>query len=209
MSTRTAARVLLYGDDGDVVARDVVIHDDLTSSFTADSPWGSVPVVLGARGRHNVDNALAALAVAGACAVDLAAAATALRQPRWSPWRMELLRSSSGVRVINDAYNANPTSMAAALRALRALPARRRVAVVGVMAELGTDSAAHHRAVRALAEELGVRMIAVAAPDYGGCMVASIDEALDAIGPLDPDDVVLVKGSRVAGLERLAARLAR
>jgi UDP-N-acetylmuramoyl-tripeptide--D-alanyl-D-alanine ligase len=207
MASRTRAAILTYGDGGAVAARDVTMHDDLTSSFVADTPWGAVAVALGARGAHNIDNALAALAVAGACGVPLEAAAGGLREPKWSPWRMELHRTSRGTRVINDAYNANPTSMAAALRALAAVAARRRVAVLGVMAELGEGGAAHHRAVRELAESLGIEVIAVAAPAYGAGGVASIDEALDRIGEVGPDDAILVKGSRVAGLEVLAARL--
>jgi UDP-N-acetylmuramoyl-tripeptide--D-alanyl-D-alanine ligase len=207
MATRTPARVITYGSGGAVIARDVVLHDDLTSTFTAETPWGPVPVVLGARGAHNIDNALAALAVAGACGVPLDAAAAGLRSPQWSPWRMELHRTRAGAQLINDAYNANPMSMGAALRALAALPARRRVAVLGVMAELGEAGAVQHRAVRSLAEALGIDVIAVSAPAYGGVVVDSIDDALDRIGALGPGDAILVKGSRVAGLDALAARL--
>jgi UDP-N-acetylmuramoyl-tripeptide--D-alanyl-D-alanine ligase len=199
--------VLTYGTGGAVLAREVTVHDDLTSSFVAETPWGRTSVALGARGAHNVDNALAALAVAGACGVAIDAAAAALRHPAWSPWRMELHRTRSGARLINDAYNANPTSMAAALRALAATPARRRVAVLGVMAELGANGVAHHRAVRAMAEELGIEVIGVRAPAYGADGVATIDEALERVGELGPDDAILVKGSRVAGLEVLADRL--
>jgi UDP-N-acetylmuramoyl-tripeptide--D-alanyl-D-alanine ligase len=207
MARRTRARSITFGEGGDVVACAVVMHDDLTSTFTAKTPWGTTTVVLGARGVHNVDNALAALAVAGVCGVLPDVAAVGLRSPRWSPWRMELHRTREGARVINDSYNANPTSMAAALRALAALPARRRLAVLGVMAELGDARDAQHRAVRELAETLGIAVLAVAAPAYGGAGVGSVDEALERIGDLDADDAVLVKGSRVAGLDVLAARL--
>ncbi|MEO5840197.1 MAG: UDP-N-acetylmuramoyl-tripeptide--D-alanyl-D-alanine ligase [Acidimicrobiales bacterium] len=207
MARRTRARVLTFGEGGDVVATDVMIHDDLTSTFTAETPWGNATVVLGARGAHNVDNALAALAVAGAAGVSLDAAVLGLRAPRSSPWRMELHRTRNGAQLINDSYNANPTSMAAALRALAAVPARRRVAVLGVMAELGAVSDAQHRAVYDLATSLGIEVLAVAAPAYGATDVGSIDEALERIGEVGPDDAILVKGSRVAGLEALAARL--
>jgi UDP-N-acetylmuramoyl-tripeptide--D-alanyl-D-alanine ligase len=97
--------------------------------------------------------------------------------------------------------------MAAALQALTELPARRRTAVLGVMAELGPRSDEEHAAIGDLAHRLGVRVIAVAAPAYGGEDVTDIDAALDALGPIGPQDAVLVKGSRVAALERLAARL--
>ena len=207
MARRTRARAITFGDGGDVVARDMIVHDDLTSTFTAKTPWGDARVALGARGTHNIDNALAALAVAGACGVSLDAAAAGLRSPRSSPWRMELHRTRGGALVINDSYNANPTSMAAALRALAALPARRRLAVLGVMAELGNESDAHHRAIREMAADLGIEVLAVAAPAYGAADVASIDEAFERVGDLDADDAVLVKGSRVAQLDILAARL--
>src|SRR5688500_3616501 len=76
MARRTRARVVTFGEGGDVVAGGVVMHDDLTSTFTAKTPWGSATVVLGARGAHNIDNALAALAVAGVSGVALDAAVT-------------------------------------------------------------------------------------------------------------------------------------
>jgi UDP-N-acetylmuramoyl-tripeptide--D-alanyl-D-alanine ligase len=120
---------------------------------------------------------------------------------------MELGVARSGAKVLNDAYNANPTSVAAALDSLAALPARRRTAVLGVMAELGDREAQEHAAIADRAKRLGIRLIAVSAPDYGGEDVATIDEALQRLGDLDGGDAVLVKGSRVAGLEALAARL--
>jgi UDP-N-acetylmuramoyl-tripeptide--D-alanyl-D-alanine ligase len=164
-------------------------------------------VALAVRGRHNVHNALAAAAVGLVAGVPLEAVTAGLGDARVSRWRMELLHCRSGARVLNDAYNANPVSMRAALDALAHLPARCRIAVLGPMAELGADSAVEHRHIGRLARELGIRLIAVGAPDYGGEDVADLDAALDALGPLGPDTAVLVKGSRVAGLERLAARL--
>jgi UDP-N-acetylmuramoyl-tripeptide--D-alanyl-D-alanine ligase len=123
---------------------------------------------------------------------------------------MELHVAPHGVRVLNDSYNAGPASMEAALRALAHLPAARHHAVLGPMAELGDESAAAHARVAATAAELGIRLIALGTDDYGTDVarrVASIDEALAALGELGPDDAVLVKGSRVAGLERLAEAL--
>ncbi len=120
---------------------------------------------------------------------------------------MELTTLASGARVLNDAYNANPTSMAAALRALAALDARRHVAVLGVMAELGPTSESDHRAVGDLARDLGIEVVAVGAPAYGGVVVPDVAAAVAALGPLGTGDAVLLKGSRVAGLERVAAAL--
>jgi UDP-N-acetylmuramoyl-tripeptide--D-alanyl-D-alanine ligase len=113
----------------------------------------------------------------------------------------------SGARVLNDAYNANPSSMLAALDALDDLPAVRHTAVLGPMAELGDHAEAEHRRVAERASELGIRVVAVDTAAYGGVPVDGIDGALAALGPLDAGDAVLVKASRVAGLERLAQRL--
>ena len=95
-----------------------------------------------------------------------------------SPWRMELHRAPSGALVLNDTYNANPLSMEAALRALAELPALRRTAVLGIMAELGEVGPAEHARMGAIAVALGIRVIAVGAPDYGAETVADAGEAM-------------------------------
>ena len=207
MAERTVARVLSFGSGGDVTAESIVVAPDLRSRFRLVSPWGSAEVSLAVRGAHQVDNALAAAAAALATGEDLAAVVTGLEIGELSPWRMELETAASGAQVLNDAYNANPTSVAAALQALAALPARRRFAVLGVMAELGERSLAEHRAIGELAADLGIQVISVAAPGYGGNDVADRAAAQTALGALGDGDAVLVKGSRVAGLERLAAAL--
>ena len=207
MAGRTAADVVTFGDGGDVRAEQVVLDDELHPTFRLVSPWGQSEVRLEARGLHMVDNALAAAAAALSCAVPLDVLPGALAGAALSPWRMEVVRLPSGVVVVNDAYNANPTSMAAALRALAALPASRRVAVLGVMAEIGTTSDAEHEAIGALAEELQIEVVSVGVPAYGGRVVADLDAAHAALGSLADGTAVLVKASRVAGLERLAARL--
>lgn len=207
MAEVTAARVVTFGERGDVRAEDVALDGELRAAFRLRSPWGDVDVELGSRGRHQVDNALAAAAAALASGSSLDHVAAGLAEAALSPWRMELATAPSGALVLNDAYNANPTSVAAALESLVALPAERFTAVLGVMAELGPTSDDEHAAIGALAERLGVRLIAVDAPAYGGEQVGSVDEARAALGPLGPGDAVLVKGSRVAGLERLAELL--
>ncbi|HET9731518.1 MAG TPA: UDP-N-acetylmuramoyl-tripeptide--D-alanyl-D-alanine ligase [Acidimicrobiales bacterium] len=210
MAARTSARVVNYSVEGrgEVVAERIRIDDELRASFTVRSPWGSAAVVLEARGAHQVGNALAALSIAGVAGVDLAAAAAALRTAALSPWRMEVARTRSGATVVNDAYNANPASMAAALRSLASLPAGRRVAVVGEMAELGADGVDAHLRIADLASSLGVALVAYRTPDYGIEPVTGIEAAVEALGPLGPDVAVLVKGSRVAALEEVATRLA-
>lgn len=208
MATRATAPVVTYGMSGaDVTAHDISLDDDLRPTFVVRSPWGTVSVTLAVRGLHQVSNALAAIAAAVVAGTPIDAAAAGLATASLSPWRMELHRTRSGALVLNDAYNANPLSMAAALRSLAALDARRRIAVVGTMAELGSVAAHEHRAVTELAASLAIRLIAVDEPLYGVEQVGDVDAAIDALGDVGEGDAVLVKGSRVAGLERLAAAL--
>jgi UDP-N-acetylmuramoyl-tripeptide--D-alanyl-D-alanine ligase len=207
MAARTPARVLTYGKGGDVHADDVVVDDELRGRFRLRSPWGDAEVALEVRGLHMVDNALAASAAALACDVPVEALPAALAGARLSPWRMEVVRLASGAVLVNDAYNANPTSVAAALEALAALPAERRVAVLGLMAEIGATSEAEHVGIGDLARSLGIEVVSVGVPAYGGTLVDGVDAAVGALGDLGPGVAVLVKASRVAALERLASLL--
>ena len=207
MAARTRARVVTFGAGGDVLAAEVRLDADLRPGFRLVTPWGEAEVALSVRGTHMVENALAAAAAALVCDVPLDDVAAALATARLSRWRMELTTLPSGARLLNDAYNANPTSMAAALRALAELDGTRRVAVLGVMAEIGESSDAEHAAIGALARELGIDVVAVGTPAYGGTVVDDLGGAVAALGPLGPGDAVLLKGSRVAGLERLVDRL--
>lgn len=207
MAALTSATVVTYGAGGDVEARDVRLDHELRGAFRLVSPWGEVDVRLAARGTHQVDNSLAAAAAALVCGLSLDDVVAGLEEAVLSPWRMELVTAPDGALVLNDAYNANPTSVAAALESLAALPAERRIAVLGVMAELGEASDEAHAAIGAMAERLGIRLVAVDAPAYGGEDVASVEDAVDRLEPLGHGDAVLVKGSRVAELERLAELL--
>jgi UDP-N-acetylmuramoyl-tripeptide--D-alanyl-D-alanine ligase len=210
MVGRTRARVLPFGRESrheGVRAVDVEVDDELRPRFTLESPWGRVAVRLGVRGDHQVGNALAAAAAALASGVELEAVAEGLATATPSPWRMELVRLASGAVVLNDAYNANPASMAAALRSLAALPARRRVAVLGPMAELGAVANDEHRGVADLARSLGIMVVAVDTSLYGVPPQDGVDAVVERLGDLTEGDAVLVKGSRVAGLERVAAAL--
>lgn len=217
MAGRTAARVVTYGRTrGDVRATGIVLDELLRPRFTIECDEGRADVALDVRGAHMALNAAGAVACALAVGVPLEAAAAGLAAARLSPWRMDVIRAADGVVVVNDAYNANPTSMRAALEALAALPRSdgggaggRRVAVLGLMAELGPEGPAEHAAVAAEAARAGVTVVAVGAPAYGDAAVHVPDRvaAAAAIGPLAAGDAVLVKGSRVAGLEVLAAEL--
>ena len=117
--------------------------------------------------------------------------------------RMEVLTSPSGASIVNDAYNANPTSMLAALDALAAMNAERRVAVLGLMGEI-EDPEPAHRAIADRARDLGLELIVVGTDLYG---VEQSADPVAALGPLGSGDVVLVKASRSAGLERIVAAL--
>jgi UDP-N-acetylmuramoyl-tripeptide--D-alanyl-D-alanine ligase len=209
MASRTRARVLTFAvdaPDADVTAGEIKVDDELRPSFVLRSPWGDAAVQLSVAGLHQVSNALAAGAAALALGVTPDEVARGLAEAMLSPWRMELTRTRSGAVVINDAYNANPASTEAALRSLAVLPARRRIAVLGVMAELGDMGPAEHKRIAALARDLGIEVIAVDAPGYGVPSVEGVDGAL-AVLQLEDGDAVLVKGSRVAGLEALASAL--
>ncbi|MYI00032.1 MAG: UDP-N-acetylmuramoylalanyl-D-glutamyl-2, 6-diaminopimelate--D-alanyl-D-alanine ligase, partial [Acidimicrobiia bacterium] len=133
--------------------------------------------------------------------------AAGLGSAQLSPWRMEVTELASGAVLINDAYNANPMSMAAGLRSLAAVDRPRRVAVLGVMAELGDRAAAEHAAIGALARDLDIEVISVATPEYGLSPVADAAAAIAALGQLEGDTAVLVKASRAAGLEAVAEAL--
>ena len=216
MARRAVASVLTFSSEGpaDLTADSVVIDDELRPRFRISTPWGGAEVRLDVRGAHNVANALAAAAAALAAGAGLDAIIEGLAGAHGSPWRMEVARSASGVLVVNDAYNANPTSMEAALRSLARLPARRRIAILGVMAELGSCAAEEHTRIGALAAELGIEAVAVGTDAYGSGHVV-VEDRRAALGwlatsGLSGDGVaVLVKGSRVAGLEEVAAALMR
>jgi len=212
MSARASARVVTFGRGRhtDVRAEAVRVADDLRTCFRLVSEWGSVMVELAVHGEHHVSNGLAAAAAGLVCGVELEAVAAGLSHAHLSSMRMELVRTPSGAVLLNDAYNANPTSTHAALEALARLPAERRTAVLGPMAELGPDADQLHADVADYARRLGVRTITVAAQEYGvgtADAVGSAAEARDRLGPLGPGDAVLVKGSRVAELERLCQSL--
>jgi UDP-N-acetylmuramoyl-tripeptide--D-alanyl-D-alanine ligase len=205
LRSRTNASVLSFGTtSGDVRADAIVLNDLAQASFTLRTPWGDATVHLELSGVHMATNAAAAAAAALACGVPLNRVVEGLATASLSPWRMDVRRAPSGLIVINDAYNANPTSMVAALDALAALPVTgRRVAVLGLMAELDEDGPARHRAMAEHARQRGIDVVAVATTDYG---IDPTDDPMAMVAGLGSGDAVLFKGSRVAGLEVLALR---
>jgi UDP-N-acetylmuramoyl-tripeptide--D-alanyl-D-alanine ligase len=205
MASSCAGDVVLVGHHVGAHVRigDVQLDDRARASFRLGTPWGDVEVRLGISGAHMVGNAAAALALVGVVGGDLVAGAEALHSVQLTAMRMDVSTAVSGAVVVDDSYNANPTSMRAAIDALFALPARRRFAVLGVMAEI-SDPAIEHRAIHAYAAERGVEVIAVGTDLYG---TSPVTDPVGALGPLGDGDAVLVKGSRVAGLERTAESL--
>ncbi len=198
-----APSVVTYGVAGEVRISELVLDGLARPHFHVDSPWGSGEVSLSVSGRHMAANAAAAIAVCGVVEGRIDAAVAALHTAVMSPMRMEIRRLASGAIVVNDAYNANPDSMRAALDALAAMQATRRVAVLGRMAELD-DPVEGHRRVMADAVERGIEVVAVGTDLYG---VAPVDDPVTTLGTLAVGDVVLVKASRSAGLESVAAAL--
>jgi UDP-N-acetylmuramoyl-tripeptide--D-alanyl-D-alanine ligase len=231
MAPRTRARVVTTGRSAgaDVRAEDVVLDEAGRAGFTLVTGGARAAVRLQVVGEHQVANALSAAGAALAAGMTPQDVATALSAavPR-SRWRMEVTRREDGVTVVNDAYNANPESMRAALAALAGLPARRRVAVLGGMAELGPGAAEEHERLGRDAVAAGVDLVVAVGPDavgiadgalaagagrgegadQGAVRVpdrAAARELLTEV--LVPGDVVLVKASRSYGLEVLAADL--
>jgi UDP-N-acetylmuramoyl-tripeptide--D-alanyl-D-alanine ligase len=209
MRRRTRAAVLTFGRvaQAEVVATAVTVGDDLRPRFRLGSPWGAAEVRLAARGEHQVGNALAAAALALAWGIPLHEVTTALERSPLPPGRMQLARTPSGALLLDDAYNASPASMTEALRSLAHLPAQRRAAVLGTMTELGARSDDYHHAVRALALALGIRLIQVGPGAYGAERVASAEDAVAALGAIGDGDAVLVKGSRITGVDQVARAL--
>lgn len=203
MAPHTGANVITYGQAGEVRIEGLELDDLARPTFTLSTPWGKVPVRLSVAGAHMASNAAAAIAVAGSVGVDVEMAAAALTYASISSMRMERIELPSGAVVINDAYNANPTSMAAAIDALAAMSALRRVAVLGLMGELD-DLEGGHAQVAEYARSRGVELMAVGTDLYG---VEPSADPVAALGDLADGDVVLVKASRAASLESIVRAL--
>jgi UDP-N-acetylmuramoyl-tripeptide--D-alanyl-D-alanine ligase len=204
-ATRGLATTLSFGHAGEVRIENLLLDERACAYFRLATPWGATDIHLTVPGAHMASNAAAAAAVGLLLDVPLGDIADALASMEMSPWRMEMHRLANGATLINDAYNANPASMRAALDTLAALPVERRFAVLGVMAEI-TDPEMEHFAIGRYAAERDVEVIAVGVPFYGPEPVDNPMAELAARN-LGPADAVLVKGSRVAGLEQLAAAL--
>ena len=207
-----------FGSEADVQITHPSLDDLGHPRFDLTYEGETWPVVVPQIGFHHAINAGAAFAIARAAGIEpehiVAALATATPK---SAMRMEAARTQSGALVINDAYNANPESVTAALRTLAEIAPERSIAVLGPMLELGADSAAQHAKIGELAKTLDIdRVIVVgeiAAPIAGtagnpGEFFGTVEDAVDALkASLLPTDTVLVKASRSIGLEKLVEQL--
>ncbi|MAT17006.1 MAG: UDP-N-acetylmuramoylalanyl-D-glutamate--2,6-diaminopimelate ligase [Leifsonia sp.] len=227
MSEVTRARIVRFGHgpESDLRAVDVVSSIEGTS-FTLEVDGARLAVQVRILGEHHVSNVLAALAAAREFGVPMERAIAALGEvARAERWRMELLDPGTGVTVINDAYNASPDSMSAALRTLAQIvtPEQRSVAVLGEMAELGEFAFEEHDRIGRLIVRLNIHKLVVIGQaarhihlaaglegswDGESVLVDDIDAAYDLLREeLRDGDVVLVKSSKSAGLRFLGDRL--
>ena len=184
--------------------------------FLARTPWGELPLELALAGRHNVRNALAALAVAGTLGVGLDAIAAGMREVGPVAGRLQPRIGRSGLRLIDDTYNANPDSVQAAIDVLAGIAGRRWL-VLGDLAELGAEAAELHGAVGRMAREAGlehlysVGPLSRAAAQAFGPGGRSFEDRQALVATLQaeiaPGDLVLVKGSRGAAMETVVQSL--
>lgn len=229
MADRTPARVVTFGEAAtvDIRATDIRLDSLARPSFTLhlNAEDQAQPISLQLSGEHYVSNALAAAATGFALGASIEQVADALRgATAQSRWRMEVREAPSGVIVVNDAYNANPDSMRAALKSLAAMAAGRRTwAVLGEMRELGAASLEEHDSIGRLAVRLDIshlvcvgeatKVMHLAAANEGSwgdeaLYVPDADAAITLLRErLLPGDVVLVKASRSVGLEVIADAL--
>lgn len=229
MATRTQASVLGFGvgSTAAVRAENVRLDEYARPTFRLVAPDGAADVALRLVGEHHVSNALAAAAVAhtlGAAVSDVARSLS--HAERRSQRRMELHTRTDGVTVLNDSYNANPESVRAALKTLAAMSADRRSwAVLGVMSELGSDSVSAHDEIGRLAVRLNINRLVVVGEDAAALhqgarhegswgeetvLVPDVGAASALLREsVQPDDVVLVKASKIAELWRVADELLR
>jgi len=202
-----SARVVTFGSSETAAIRWEIVSVDergcCTVRFTADnqSAVGVIPLP----GTHMASNAAAAVAVGISCGIEIEQCVEALLNVQSAPQRMQWVTGQHGLRILDDSYNANPVSVTAALRTIAEVPAKQRYAVLGVMAEV-SDSANVHREIIALCRQLGIELLALETNLYGTTAL-SVTEVVDALRELDSNNVVVVKGSRMAATERVVQAL--
>jgi UDP-N-acetylmuramoyl-tripeptide--D-alanyl-D-alanine ligase len=208
MRSLTDANVITYGvsSSATVQMTSCVLDERACASVSIESPWGKASWKMNVPGEHMAHNAVGAIAVAGILGLDVQRASYAIETSILSEMRMQHRTARSGALIIDDSYNANPASMAAALHALSATDSSRRIAVLGVMAEL-SDPKQEHLMISHLAKQLGIEVIALGTDLYG-VQSRTIDEVATTLSAVEKTAAILVKGSRVAQLEKLVSLLA-
>ena len=207
MQSLTEATVISYGVAPSATVRmtHCVLDERACASVAIESPWGKASWKMNVPGEHMAHNAVGAIAVAGVLGLDLQRAADAIEAAVLSEMRMQHKVARSGALIIDDSYNANPASLAAALYALSATKASRRIAVLGIMAEL-SEPEQDHLQISRLAAQLGIELIAVGTDMYG-VQSRTREEAAAALSAVENSAAILIKGSRVAQLEKLVSLL--
>ena len=202
-----AARVMTFGSSETASVKwEIVSTDDrgcCTVRFTSgeESAVGVVPLP----GIHMASNAASAVAVGITCGIGITQCVEALSNAQSASQRMQWVIGRHGLRILDDSYNANPMSVAAALRTVAETSAKKRFAVLGVMAEVLHSDVAHQE-IATLCRQLGIELLAVETDLYGTAALSVADIA-NVLGELDLSSVVLVKGSRVAATERVVQEL--
>ena len=202
-----AAKVVTFGSSDTASVRwEIVSTDDrgcCTVRFTAgdESAVGAVPLP----GIHMASNAASAVAVGITCGIGIMQCVEALSNAQSASQRMQWVAGQNGLRILDDSYNANPMSVAAALRTVAETSATKRFAVLGVMAEV-LHSETAHREIASLCKQVGIELLALETNLYGTNPL-SVDDIANALSQLGSDAVVLVKGSRVAATERVVHAL--
>jgi UDP-N-acetylmuramoyl-tripeptide--D-alanyl-D-alanine ligase len=225
-STLCRGRVVTFGigAPADIRAEGVSLGPDGCATFDLVGVSGRARLQMPIPGEHMVPNALAATAIGTTLGIDIVDCAAAISQVSLSRWRMETFTTSAGVCVVNDAYNANPESMVAALKTARWMAGHGQlIAVLGTMAELGPITEQEHERLGELAARIRVDRLITVGDTARAIATAGLREGVepqnvasydDPDGALEdvrraarPGDVVLFKASRVAGLEKLAEAL--
>jgi UDP-N-acetylmuramoyl-tripeptide--D-alanyl-D-alanine ligase len=202
-----SARVLTFGSSETAAVRWEIVSTDergcCTVRFTAGdkSAVGVVPLP----GIHMASNAASAVAVGITCGIGIEQCVEALSNTQSASQRMQWVSGRNGVRILDDSYNANPISVAAALRTAAESPAKKRYAVLGVMAEVLHSDVAHQE-IATLCRQLGIELLALETDLYGTSAL-SLSDIANIFNGHDSNTVVLVKGSRVAATERVVQEL--
>ncbi len=202
-----AARVMTFGSSETAAVRWEIVSSDergcCTVRFTAgdESAVGIVPLP----GIHMASNAASAVAVGITCGIGIAQCVEALSNTQSASQRMQWVIGRNGIRILDDSYNANPVSVAAALRTVAETSAKKRYAVLGIMAEVLNSDVAHQE-IATLCRQLKIELLALETDLYGTSAL-SLSDIANILKGLDSNTVVLVKGSRVVATERVVQEL--